>query len=145
MFSNVHDKLETNRKKNRKTTEVHPRYIVMSVLGLVIGLTLALPPFISAHSYYNSFKTGKISEIKRAVYLMPYDRRSFLQASDIFMQNNFMKDSLEVANIGVEHFPDSFWLWSRVAELSPKNGALHLEAVKKLHLLDPNNPAYALP
>ena len=132
-------------QKNSKVVEVHPKFLVVSCLGIVLGLSLALPPFVSAQNYFESFKTGKISEIKKAVYKEPYHRRNFLQASDIFKQNLYTADSLEVARAGVEHFPNSFWLWSRVEELSPKDSALHADAVKKLHYLDPNNPAYALP
>ena len=132
-------------QKDSKVVEVHPKFLVVSCLGIVLGLSLALPPFVSAQNYYDSFKTGKISEIKKAVYKEPYHRRNFLQASDIFNQNNYTADSLEVARVGVEHFPNSFWLWSRVEELSPKDSDLHADAVKKLHYLDPNNPAFASP
>ena len=132
-------------QKNSKVVEVHPKFLVVSCLGIVLGLSLALPPFVSAQNYYDSFKTGKINEIKKAVYKKPYHRRNFLQASDIFNQNTHTADSLEVARVGVEHFPNSFWLWSRVEELSPKDSALHADAVKKLHYLDPNNPAFASP
>ena len=139
------DKIDNIHHKNKKAIEVHPRFLLISVLGLAVGLAIAVPPFVSAQNYYDSFRTGKISEIKKAVYKKPYHRKNFLQASDIFYQNNYTAHSLEVAQVGVGHFPNSFWLWSRVAELSPKDSALHLDAVEKLHLLDPNNPAFAQP
>jgi len=139
------DSQNKTHHKNKKTIEVHPRFLLVSVIGLVVGLALALPPFVSAQNYYDSFKTGKISEIKEAVYKKPYHRKNFLQASDIFKQNIYTAHSLEVAQVGVEHFPNSFWLWSRIAELSPKESTIHSEAVNKLHLLDPNNPAFAQP
>ena len=139
------ERLKNIGQKNNKVVEVHPKFLLVSSLGFVLGLSLALPPFVSAQNYYDSFKTGKISEIKKAVYQEPYHRRNFIQASDIFKQNNYTEHSLEVANVGVEHFPNSFWLWSRVEELSPKDSALHADAVKKLHYLDPNNPAFASP
>jgi hypothetical protein len=107
-----------------------------------LGLILALPPFISAKTYFDSLKTGKVIEIKRALNSKPYDRKNFIQASDIFIQNGYEEHSLEVARAGVERIPNSFWLWSRVEELSPKDSALNADAVEKLHLLDPNNPAY---
>jgi O-antigen ligase len=128
--------------KNTDIIEIHPAILILSVSGLVLGLILALPPFISAKTYFDSLKTGKVIEIKRALNSKPYDRKNFIQASDIFIQNGYEEHSLEVARAGVERFPNSFWLWSRVEELSPKDSALNADAVEKLHLLDPNNPAY---
>lgn len=145
MDSSPFERLENTHQKNKKVVEVHPKFLLVSFLGMVLGLIIALPPFVSAQNYYDSFKTGKISEIKKAVYKEPYHRRNFLQASDIFKQNSYKDESLEVARVGVEHFPNSFWLWSRVEELSPKESTLHADAVRKLHYLDPNNPAFVSP
>ena len=117
----------------------------MTSAGLALGLAVALPPFVSAQHYYNAFKTSDARVIKKAAFLKPYNRNSFMQVAGILSSNKFQKDALDVAKEGVIHFPNSFALWKVVADLSAKGSQDQIEAIKRLHTLDPNNPAYVLP
>ncbi len=145
---------ETNKElfskaKTKRTTEksspIHPKLVVVTSAGLALGLTVALPPFVSAQQYYNAFKTSDARVIKQAAFLEPYNRNSFMQVAGILSSNKFQKDALDVAKEGVIRFPNSFALWKVVADLSAKGSQEQIDAIKRLNALDPNNPAYVLP
>jgi O-antigen ligase len=141
------EKESISKTKNKKkiTAPIHPKLIVTSLTGLVLGLAVALPPFISAQEYYNAFKTSDARVIKDAAFLKPYNRNSFLQVVGVLSSNKFDKDALDVAKEGVIHFPNSFVMWKVLADSSAVGSQDQIEAIKRLHELDPNNPAYALP
>jgi len=136
-----------SKTKNKKkiTFLIHPKLIVATSTGLAFGLAVALPPFISAQHYYNAFKTSDARVIKDAAFLKPYNRNSFTQVAGILRSNKFDKDALDVAKEGIIRFPNSFPLWKVVADMSAAGSQDQVDAIKRLHTLDPNNPAYALP
>ena len=137
-------KAKTKRTKE-KSSPIHPKLLVVTSAGLALGLAVVLPPFFSAQDYYNAFKTSDARVIKQAAFLKPYNRNSFMQVAGILSSNKFQKDALDVAKEGVIHFPNSFALWKVVADLSAKGSQDQIEAIKRLHRLDPNNPTYVLP
>jgi O-antigen ligase len=141
------EKESISKTKNKKkiAASIHPKLIVTSLAGLALGLAVALPPFISAQEYYNAFKTSDARVIKDAAFLKPYNRNSFLQVVGVLSSNKFDKDALDVVKEGIIHFPNSFVMWKVLADLSAVGSKDQLDAMKRLHALDPNNPAYALP
>lgn len=141
------EKDSSSKVKNKKgvTATIHPKLIVTSLAGLALGLAVALPPFISAQDYYNAFKTSDARVIKNAALLKPYNRNSFLQVIGVLSSNNFDKDALDVVKEGVSRFPNSFVMWKVLADSSAVGSQDQIEAIKRLHELDPNNPAYAQP
>ena len=141
------EKDSSSKVKNKKgvTAPIHPKLIVTSLAGLALGLAVALPPFISAQDYYNAFKTSDARVIKDAALLKPYNRNSFLQVVGVLSSNKFEKDALDVAKEAVIHFPNSFVMWKVLADMSAVGSQDQIEAIKRLHELDPNNPAYTQP
>ena len=136
-----------SRPKNKKeiASPIYPKLIVTTSAGLALGLAVALPPFLSAQDYYNSFKTSDARVIKEAAFLKPYNRNSFMQVTGILRSNKFDKDALDVAKEAVIHFPNSFAMWKVIADMSAVGSQEQIDAIKRLHALDPNNPAYVLP
>lgn len=141
------EKESISKTKNKKkiNAPIHPKLIVTSLAGLALGLAVALPPFISAQDYYNAFKTSDARVIKDAALLKPYNRNSFLQVVGVLSSNKFEKDALDVAKEAVIHFPNSFVMWKVLADMSAVGSQDQIEAIKRLHELDPNNPAYTQP
>ena len=143
----IAEKESISKTKNKKkiNAPLHPKLIVTSLAGLALGLAVALPPFISAQDYYNAFKTSDARVIKDAALLKPYNRNSFLQVVGVLSSNKFEKDALDVAKEAVIHFPNSFVMWKVLADMSTVGSQDQIEAIKRLHELDPNNPAYTQP
>lgn len=137
---------KTRTKSTKKiSSSLSPQLVVTASAGLALGLAVALPPFISAQHYYNAFKTSDARVIKDAAFLKPYNRNSFFQVVGILRSNNFNKDALDVAKEAVIHFPSSFEMWKVVADMSAVGSKDQVDAIKRLHELDPNNPAYTQP
>ena len=68
-----------------------------------------------------------------------------MQVTGILRSNKFDKDALDVAKEAVIHFPNSFAMWKVIADMSAVGSQEQIDAIKRLHALDPNNPAYVLP
>jgi hypothetical protein len=118
------------------------KVVVAGTSGLMVGLLVALPPFVSAQRYYNSFKTGNGEIIKAATVAKPYNRNSFLYTISAFQSNKFTAEALSLAEQAVKHFPNSYSAWKLLLDLAPEGSTSREQAFSKLHELDPNNPAY---
>ncbi len=112
------------------------------LIGLILGCVLALPPIISASTYYSSFKTSDARVIKTATYAMPYNRNSFIQVSRLLKANGFDSMALEVAIDGVRYFPNSFITWRVLLDMTQEGTQRREQALSRLHELDPNNPDF---
>ena len=119
--------------------------LVAGALGLMVGLLVALPPFVTAQRYYNSFKSGNGEIIKAATVAKPYNRNSFIYTISAFQSNKYTAEALSLAEQAVKHFPNSYNSWKLLLDLAPEDSLLSKQAFSKLHELDPNNPAYIKP
>jgi O-antigen ligase len=116
--------------------------VVSGAVGLMAGLLIALPPFVTAQRYYNSFKSGNGEIIKAATLAEPYNRNSFFYTIGAFRSNKFTAEALSLAEQSVKHFPNSYSAWKLLLDLSPEGSSTHEQAFSKLHELDPNNPEF---
>lgn len=130
------------KKRLKEKAQLSPQSILGLSLGFILGCALALPPFVSANKYYNSFKTSDARVIKAATYLQPLNRNSFIQIASLLKANKFDQDALEVAKDGARHFPNSYSHWRVLRDVSRVDSKEHLQAIKRLHELDPNNPEF---
>ena len=119
--------------------------LVAGALGLMVGLLVALPPFVTAQRYYTSFKSGNGEIIKAATVAKPYNRNSFIYTISAFQSNKYTAEALSLAEQAVKHFPNSYNSWKLLLDLAPVDSLLSKQAFSKLHELDPNNPAYIKP
>jgi O-antigen ligase len=130
------------KKRIKQKAQISPQSILGLFVGLILGCVLALPPFVSSNKYYNSFKTSDARVIKTATYLQPLNRNSFVQVASLLKANKFDQDALEVAKEGVRNFPNSYSLWRVLRDVSPVNSKEQMQALNRLHELDPNNPEF---
>ena len=104
---------------------------------------IALPPFVSAQRYYNSFKTGNGEVIRAATVSKPYNRNSFLYTINVLQSNKYPAEALELAKEATTKFPNSYSAWKLVLDLAPVGSENYEQAIKRLHEIDPNNPLFA--
>ncbi len=142
VLSNLEPKKVRSFKSYGENRKLSPQAVLGLFVGLICGCALVLPPMISANKYYNSFKTSDARVIKAASYLQPYNRNSFVQVATLLKASKFDQASIDVAMEGVKHFPNSFFLWRVLRDVTPVGSKEHLEARKRLHELDPNNPEF---
>ena len=137
--------LESGGTKKRPLTgadSLAAKIVIAGALGLMMGLLVALPPFVSAQRYYNSFKSGNGEIIKAATVAKPYNRNSFFYTISAFQSNKFTAEALTLAEQAVKHFPNSYNSWKLLLNLAPEGSSSRDEARSRLHELDPNNPEY---
>jgi O-antigen ligase len=118
------------------------KLVLGGLIGAILGCVLALPPITSASSYYNSFKTSDARVIKTATYAKPYNRNSFIQVSRLLKANQFDSMALEVAADGVRYFPNSFFAWRALLDMTQEGTEQREQALSRLRELDPNNPDF---
>jgi O-antigen ligase len=136
-----------NDRPTKKTSSTHSesqaaKIVVASAVGLIIGFVIALPPFISAQKYYNSFKSGSGEVIKAATVLKPYNRNSYFYTINVLQSNKYPTEALKLAVEAAERFPNSYSAWKLVLDLAPNGSKGYKQALAKLHELDPNNPQF---
>lgn len=138
---------EINEKPMKKAASANSesqaaKVVVATAVGLIIGLIIALPPFVSAQRHYNSFKTGNGEAIMAATISKPYNRNSFFNTISVLRANNYTAQALELAEQASIKFPKSYSAWKLVFDLAPEGSKSREKALESLQFLDPNNSQY---
>ena len=138
---------EINEKPMKKAASANSesqaaKVVVATAVGLIIGLIIALPPFVSAQRHYNSFKTGNGEAIMAATVSKPYNRNSFFNTISVLRANNYTAQALELAEQASIKFPKSYAAWKLVFDLAPEGSKSREKALESLQFLDPNNSQY---
>ena len=127
-------------KGKKKVDSSLPSVTVISLFaGLLVASLVALPPYISAASYFTALKSGDIRVIHDAAYLRPYELVRFLQVASTLRDNKFDSQALTVISDASKMYPDSFelWqLWASIPTATPREIAF---AETQLRRLDPFN------
>ena len=111
---------------------------VAPIIGLIVGLVIALPPFIAADDFYASLKSSDIKAVQATALQSPLDSQRMLYAAQILENNKFYNQSVEmVREINVQ-FPDSFEGWSYLRTLMNSTISDKQKAVQQMRRLDPN-------
>jgi O-antigen ligase len=82
--------------------------VVVGIAGLVIGLIIALPPFIADGKWVSALKSGNLQNAEKALNSWPMDSERTARASQLFYQNKQEALSLKWAKKTVELNPDYY-------------------------------------
>jgi hypothetical protein len=131
------------RVVKKKQSETIFSSTLVAVIGAVVGLLLASPPY-SADAKWRSATTsqdaGLVEEALIPGYLNPQNSYKYANATQIFEGSKLYDLAYKYAKIGVEFNPENFDAWKVlhfVSKSTPEEKALALENMKRL---DPNNP-----
>jgi hypothetical protein len=112
--------------------------------GAVIGLLIALPPFVSDVRMKGLFAKDAITseEVVAFVQSWPVDNLR-LNKGIVALANGRENDKArELALLGTSKFPNDYALWWALDQLT-REDVPDKEAIRiKLHEIDPHNPAY---
>jgi O-antigen ligase len=114
------------------------RYFIPSLVALLIGSLISLPPYISANRFYEGLKSSDARVITSTAYLAPLDLRRMMVAANILERNKFYKESIEITKAANKAFPDSFDTWGFLARLTLASDADKSQAEREQMRLDPN-------
>jgi O-antigen ligase len=130
----VNAKDQTKSRKSQQDAGVSLRIGA----GLVVGLALGLPAFLSDASFRSSIDSRNIERITATADRWPQDVIRMNYISRLFLQNNLPEKALEIARKSVVVAPDNFQAWKILYELPNVPAwekAQALEMMKKLNPL----------
>jgi O-antigen ligase len=132
-------------KKNKSAViqaslKVQPITTVALFVGLIVGLLVGLPPLIGTASFKSALESGDPAKIIKAALQYPQDPTRMVQASIIFHDNKLMPQALEVIQVAVVKFPNSYDAWNVLATLGNATPDQVTQAKAQMKRLDPHNP-----
>jgi len=115
---------------------------MVSVLGGVVGLLIASPPYSSDTKWKSALGSGSIETVEQALtpsYLNPPSSFRYASASQLFESNKLYDQAYKYAKIAIEFNPDSFDAWNLLYYIQKSTPADRELAKKNLERLDPKN------
>jgi O-antigen ligase len=131
----------TSKSKYKGETPLPSSAVISIFSGLLLASLIALPPYLSAVSYFTALKSGNIAVIRDAAYLRPYELQRFLQISATLRDNKFDSQALSVVRDASKMYPDSYELWQIWASIPTATPSEITFAKAQLRRLDPFNTA----
>jgi len=146
----IDHKKNSNTQLKKKLYKVQEKQLLdastsLKILGgALIGLLVALPPFLMDAKMRNYF-SGNSGQIDAALSLAqswPVDNNRLNKIIMSLASNNQNEEARKIALFATEKFPNDYVSWWALDQLT-RDGIPEKEAIRvKLHEIDPFNPAY---
>jgi O-antigen ligase len=101
-------KVPGKRVKPSQLATSSPAVAVLGITGFLLGLLIALPPFLSDAKFHSAVKAGNLQAAVSSINSWPMDSERAAQASQLFYQNKQEEIALELARKIVKLNPDYF-------------------------------------
>lgn len=134
------------RRKNIEQTSISPQLV--SGIGLLIGLLIAVPPLAADMKWRAALKSQDAKIALAALepgYLNPSDSQRMAQAAQLFESNNLTELAHQVTLKAIKFNPDYFDAWKILYFLSNATQVEKYNAIKNMKRLDPLNPDVTAP
>ena len=135
----------SNQKKGKpnSTAQLSARVILMSAIGALVGLILALPPF-TADNKWRSAQLARslpaLEESMRIGYFNPANSFKFMTNIQTLEESGLYDISREYALKAIEWNPNVFEFWKALYLIQASTDEDKLLALKNMNRLDPLNP-----
>jgi len=135
---------KVNGKKARSTqgSASSAAVAVFGIVGFIVGLLIALPPFVSDAKFQGAVKAGNLKAAVSAINSWPLDSERAARASQLFYQNKQEDIALELARKIVKANPnyfDGYTLITFSSKITPEERAA---AEAQMNRLDPYRKIY---
>ena len=133
----------SKRMARAVATSLSPMAILVASIGGLLGLMLALPPFMADSHYFTAMQSGKVQILEKAALANPKDSYRLASTAQLLLQNKFNDRALVIAREAVKFNPLSFDAWNLLHAISlqtPIPEAEKAKAIEMLKKLDPLNP-----
>jgi O-antigen ligase len=125
-----------NQTKSRKSK--HEAGVSLRVgAGLIIGLALGLPAFLSDANFRSSIDSRNIERITATADKWPQDVIRMNYISRLFLQNELPDKALDIARKSVIVAPNNFQAWKILYELPNVPSTEKAQALKMMKRLNP--------
>jgi hypothetical protein len=136
--------MDSGSKKNRASAKqgfgLSPTMV--GVIGGVIGLLIATPPYSADTKWKSALGSGSIETVEQALtpsYLNPVSSFRYASASQLFESNKLYDQAYKYAKIAIKFNPDSFDAWNMLYYIQKSTQADRDLAKQNLVRLDPKN------
>ena len=134
---------EENKKSTKveiKPTRTSPVSVLSMFVGLVIGLVVAMPPYMATAKFKAAARSGSAQQVQEAAYLWPTDSSRMIQIVKILVDNQLISEGLKVVQDAAVKYPNSYPVWATLIQMPGITAEEKAEALRQMKRLDPNNP-----
>jgi len=132
--------LSQNGNKGKVKVEMQAKGIVAIFVGSIVGLLIALPPFLGSAGMRSAMLSRDPVRIESAALAWPKNVTYMIKATEIFRDNKLDSKSHAMALVTLEEFPNSFSAWRTLSTLPNATAAELVKAKSEMKRLDPFNP-----
>jgi hypothetical protein len=114
------------------------------ILGAVVGLLIAVPPYSSDSAWNSALKSGDLNKIEKSLqasYLNPQNSNRYLTLFQLLEANKLFDLSYKYAKVATDFNPHSFDAWLMLyysQKATPEEKATARENLLNLDPLNPN-------
>jgi hypothetical protein len=108
--------------------------------GIVIGVAIAFPIFVSDSQFRSTVKSGDVIQIQQSVEKWPQSVIRMTLAAKILREGGFVDQALEISTKATNLFPSNFEAWQELYANPKASEKVKLEALRTMKKLDPLNP-----
>jgi hypothetical protein len=120
--------------------EMQAKGVVAIFVGSIVGLIIALPPFLGSAGMRSAMLSRDPVRIESAALAWPKNVTYMIKATEIFRDNKLDSKSHAMALATLEQFPNSFFAWRTFSTLPNATTAELAKAKAEMKRLDPHNP-----
>ena len=120
--------------------KISPAATVAVFMGIVLGTTAGLPPYLASTKYRNALESGDPTTIAQAAYIWPLEVSRLGQVAATLRDNKMEDQALPIIVKATNRFPDSYEAWKILASLSTASSEQISHAKAQMKRLDPHNP-----
>ena len=132
---------EISSREKLKDKHINSQFSgAFTLLGLILSLAIALPPYVTDAKFRSNLKSGEVLKIETSSRQWPQNVNRLTYIAQLFREANINDRSLLIARAAVEFNPMYYEAWQ---ELSAQPNASEFErdlALKTMKKLDPFNP-----
>jgi O-antigen ligase len=126
-------------RKSKSNNVLHPKYVLVVFLTGILGFLVGAQPMISSVKFRSALESGQVDRIEESAKLFPLEQLRIYQVASILKDNKFEKEALDVVEMGLKNFPDSYILWRLLSEFPEVPESQIVEITAKMRVLDPKN------
>ena len=109
------------------------------VLGFIVGILIAVPPFAADVAWRSAVKSGNAETVYNAAIKWPIDTYRLNSIASTFAQNNLEIQALELVRKNIELNPNSYDAWRIYASIPSATVGEKAKATEMMRKLDPLN------
>lgn len=131
---------KSRKSRNVKVQNGSPAVSVAVFAGLMLGLALALPPFLADANFRSSLSSGSAATLQAAATRWPIDDYRLVQAGLVMKNSKLDTFALNLARMAAKRNPRSFDAWREISTNKGSTPAEKSAALHQMKILDPHNP-----